>query len=199
MSPFVIKPFSLLFSSHCSTQNIGFINSGSGYVIKLPHQAPLFKELRLLQGTFVCINRFFHLLTLHCTVVRFASYWHMLQLTASPWTIEVSTREGWHFGALTNRKATSSNRAPSLSSLYYNSVALSLYKDKRITIIRLWWLSQWLVAHGHHLAVTIYLHVAPSSGRHTREPFVALGLPSWTYLRTWYWGVFTLQGARRFA
>jgi len=37
---------------------------------------------------------------------------------------------------------------------------------KRITIIRLWWLSQWLVTHGHHPAVTIYLHVAPSSGRH---------------------------------
>jgi len=30
----------------------------------------------------------------------------------------------------------------------------------------LWWLSQWLVTHGHHLAVSIYLHVAPSSGRH---------------------------------
>jgi len=32
---------------------------------------------------------------------------------------EASTRERWQFGALTNRKATSSNRAPSLSSLYY--------------------------------------------------------------------------------
>ena len=33
-------------------------------------------------------------------------------------------------------------------------------------IIRLWWLSQWLVTHGHHLGVTIYLHVAPPPGRH---------------------------------
>jgi len=33
----------------------------------------------------------------------------------------------------------------------------------------------------------------------TRERFVALGLPSWTHLRTRYWGVFTLQGIRRFA
>jgi len=29
--------------------------------------------------------------------------------------------------------------------------------DKRITIIRWWWLSQRLVTHGHHLAVTIYM------------------------------------------
>jgi len=33
----------------------------------------------------------------------------------------------------------------------------------------------------------------------TRERFVALGLPSWTHLQTRYWGVFTLQGIRRFA
>ena len=45
--------------------------------------------------------------------------WSLLQLTASPWTAEASTRERWQFGALTNRKATSSNRAPSTSSLYY--------------------------------------------------------------------------------
>jgi len=32
----------------------------------------------------------------------------------------------------------------------------------------------------------------------TRERFVALGLPSWTHLRTRCWGVFTLQGIRRF-
>jgi len=31
------------------------------------------------------------------------------------------------------------------------------------------------------------------------ERFVTLGLPSWTQLRTRYWGVFTLQGIRRFA
>jgi len=46
-------------------------------------------------------------------------------------------------------------------------VALSLYRDKWITIIRLWWLSQRLVTYGHHLTVTIHLYVAPSSGRHT--------------------------------
>jgi len=42
-----------------------------------------------------------------------------LQLTASPGTTEESTRERWQFGASTNRKATSINRAPSTSSLYY--------------------------------------------------------------------------------
>ena len=92
----------------------------------------------------------------------------MLQLTASPWTTEASTRERWQFGVSTNRKATSSNRDPSLTSLYYYKVALSLHRDKWTTIIRLWWLSQWLVTHGHHLAVTIYLHVAPSNDRHSR-------------------------------
>ena len=90
----------------------------------------------------------------------------MLQLTASPWTTEASTRERWQFGALTNSTATSSNRSPSLSSLYYNEVALS-FRDKWITMIRLWWLSQWLVTHGHHLAVTIYLYVTPSTSCHS--------------------------------
>jgi len=101
---------------------------------------------------------------------------HLLQLTASPWTTEASTRERWQFGALTNGKATSSNRDPSLISHWYYQVALSLYRDKWTTIIRLWWLSQWLVTHGHHLAVTICLHVAPSTGRHTRVyvPFAPL-------------------------
>jgi len=33
----------------------------------------------------------------------------------------------------------------------------------------------------------------------TRERFVALGLPSWTHLRTRYWGVFTLPGTPWFA
>ena len=42
----------------------------------------------------------------------------VLQLTASPWTAEARTRERWQFGALTNRKATSSNRDPSLTSLF---------------------------------------------------------------------------------
>jgi len=51
------------------------------------------------------------------------------------------------------------------SSLCYYYVALSLYRDKRITKIRLW-LSQWLITHGHHLAVTIYMHVAASTDRH---------------------------------
>ena len=91
------------------------------------------------------------------------SVWDVLQLSASPWTTEISTRERWQLEALTNRKATSSNRAPSTSSLCCYKVALSLYRDKRITIIRLWWLSQWLVTHGYHLAVTICLHVAATT------------------------------------
>jgi len=33
----------------------------------------------------------------------------VLQLTASPWTTQASTSEIWQFGALTYRKATSSN------------------------------------------------------------------------------------------
>jgi len=37
----------------------------------------------------------------------------LLQLTASPCTTDASTRERWQFGPLTNKKATSSNRAPS--------------------------------------------------------------------------------------
>jgi len=45
----------------------------------------------------------------------------VLQLTASPWTTEASTRERWQFGALTNRKATSNNREPSLTSLFASS------------------------------------------------------------------------------
>jgi len=32
----------------------------------------------------------------------------------------------------------------------------------------------------------------------TRERLVTLGLPSWTHFWTRYWGVFTLQGTRRF-
>ena len=80
----------------------------------------------------------------------------LLQLTASPWTTEASTRETWQFGALTNRNTTSRNRDPSLTSLYYYLVALSLYRDKWTMIIPLWWLSQWLFTHGHHLAVTIF-------------------------------------------
>jgi len=43
----------------------------------------------------------------------------LLQLTASPSIAEASTRERWQFGALTNRKTNSSNRDPSLTSLYY--------------------------------------------------------------------------------
>jgi len=51
----------------------------------------------------------------------------LLQLTASPWTTEPSTREIWQFGALTKRKATSSNRDPSLIStrLHYHYIGLS--------------------------------------------------------------------------
>jgi len=42
----------------------------------------------------------------------------VLQLTASPWTTEASTRERWQFGASPKRKATSSNKTPSTSSFY---------------------------------------------------------------------------------
>ena len=50
--------------------------------------------------------------------------------------------------------------------VYYYQVAQSLYRDKWITIIRLWWPSQWLVAYAYHLAVTTFLHVSPSTRRH---------------------------------
>jgi len=43
----------------------------------------------------------------------------VLQLTASPSTTEASTSERSQFGAITNRKATSSIRDPSLTSVYY--------------------------------------------------------------------------------
>jgi len=49
---------------------------------------------------------------------RYDTGWELLQLTESPWTTEASTRERWRFGALTNRKATSSNRDLSLTSLF---------------------------------------------------------------------------------
>jgi len=54
-----------------------------------------------------------------CLLSRLDDSLFLLQLTASLWTTEASTRERWPFGALTNMKATSSNRAPSTSSLYY--------------------------------------------------------------------------------
>ena len=58
----------------------------------------------------------------------------------------------------------SSNKTPSsflsTRSLYYYQVAQSLYRDKWITISHLWWISQWLVNHGHRLAVIIRLHVS---------------------------------------
>jgi len=44
--------------------------------------------------------------------------WIMLQLTASPWTIDASTSERWQLGALTNGKGTNSNKDPSLTSLF---------------------------------------------------------------------------------
>jgi len=37
--------------------------------------------------------------------------------TVSLWTAKANTRERWQFGALTNGKATTSNRDPSLTSL----------------------------------------------------------------------------------
>jgi len=51
ISPFAVNLFLLPFTSHCSTQNIGF--SDFGYVIKPPNQSPLFTELRLWQGTVI--------------------------------------------------------------------------------------------------------------------------------------------------
>ena len=61
---------------------------------------------------------------------------------------------------------------------------LSFYGHKWITIIRLSWLSQCLVTHGHHLAVTIYLHVAPSSGRHTTVDSSATAMPAFCQLNS---------------
>jgi len=49
--------------------------------------------------------------------------WIVLQLTASPWTTEASTRERWQFGA-TDRKATSSNRVRRV-----HSTAIRLHCD----------------------------------------------------------------------
>ena len=54
------------------------------------------------------------------------------------------------------------------------STDASLHWDNWITIIRLWRLSQWFVTYGHHLAVIIYLHVAPSSGRHITSLSISL-------------------------
>jgi len=88
---------------------------------------------------------------------------------------------------ITNRKATSSNRAPSTSSLfaftshhielsiativsvdhpstslYYYLVARSLYRDKWTTMICLWWLSQWLVTYGFiHLCTCGAIYLPP--------------------------------------
>jgi len=45
---------------------------------------------------------------------------HLLQLIPSPRTTEASAR--WQFGALTNKKATSSNTAISTSSLYLRAL-----------------------------------------------------------------------------
>ena len=50
---------------------------------------------------------------------------------------------------------------------YWYQVALLLYKDTLIWIIRLWWPSQWLVTYVRHLPVITYLHVVPSPSRHT--------------------------------
>jgi len=81
--------------------------------------------------------------------------------------------EALDWKSIINGKATSSNRAHSTRSLHWYSVALPLYRDKWITINRLWWLSQRLVTHEHYLAVIIYLHVAPSPGRHSGKAWQA--------------------------
>ena len=54
---------------------------------------------------------------------------HLLQVSASPWTIEASTSERWYLAALANRKATSSRRNPSLISLFWYWDALLLYRS----------------------------------------------------------------------
>jgi len=74
----------------------------------------------------------------------------------------------WHDPAEIRTTRTTTYQTWSERSNHY--ATRPVYRDKRITIIRLWWPSQWLVAHGHHLAVTIYLLVAPSSGRHRSNP-----------------------------
>ena len=56
--------------------------------------------------------------------------WSLLQLTASPWTAEASTRERWQFGALTNRKATVAIELPrrvhsTTTRLHYHYIGIS--------------------------------------------------------------------------
>ena len=53
-------------------------------------------------------------------------------------------------------------------------------------MIRLWWLSQWLVTYGHHLAVTIYLHVVPSTDRHRAVEIIVFKIFFVLFLRLWY-------------
>ena len=48
ISPFAMKLFLLPFSSHCSTQNIGF--GDSGYVIKPPQPSSAFHGVPLFTG-----------------------------------------------------------------------------------------------------------------------------------------------------
>ena len=57
ISPFAMKSFLLPFSSHWSTQNIVF--SDSGHSSNFRNQAPLFTELCFLQGTdnFLCLEK----------------------------------------------------------------------------------------------------------------------------------------------
>jgi len=61
ISPFAIKLFLLPFSSHCSTQNIGFSDSGS--VIKPPqlssavHGAPPFTGYQIFMNAMVKVKR----------------------------------------------------------------------------------------------------------------------------------------------
>jgi len=54
MSPFVIKLFLLPFSSHCSTQNIGF--SDSGYVIKPPQASSAVHGAPPFTGYPICLS-----------------------------------------------------------------------------------------------------------------------------------------------
>jgi len=76
----------------------------------------------------------------------------------------------WSESSLSHQKSwlESSYWFESRYHCYY--VALSLYRDKRITIIRFWWLSQWLVPYGRHLLVTI-IGMERMTGAFTR-PFL---------------------------
>ena len=88
---------------------------------KVPHgQTSCICSESVLLGHRFCVSYAFSFMSITSKSLHAKSWTiKVLQLTASPWTTEASTRERWQFGALTNRKATSSNKDQSLTSLYY--------------------------------------------------------------------------------